>query len=299
MTEQLPPDVIAKLTAMGPLVTPELVQGTAALLRPFHDKVGYTAPVIKRDLRYGEHERNRLDVHTSGEPGADSRPVLLFVHGGGFTGGDKHVPGNPMYDHIGAWAVRSGWVGVTMTYRRAPEYTWPAGAQDVAAAVAWVRASIAAYGGDPDRVVVAGHSAGCVHVASYLVGQGGGSLDGVRGAALLSGFYAIPDGDERGALELPYYGDLPSATVSTLSGLLDSEIPLIFAVAQSDLPASHAQLAGLTAAWYARHGTVPQVVWSDGHNHISQIGSIGVDDLALGAQLARFVDRVTAVSTQA
>jgi predicted esterase len=299
MTEQLPPDVIAKLTAMGPLITPELVQGSAALLRPFHEKVGYTAPVIKRDLRYGEHERNRLDVHVSGEPGSDSRPVVLFVHGGGFTGGDKPVPGNPMYDHIGAWAVRNGWVGVTMTYRLAPEYTWPAGAQDVAAAAAWVRASIAAYGGDPDRVVVAGHSAGCVHVASYLVGQGGGSLEGVRGAGLLSGFYAIPDGGERGALELPYYGDRPSATVSTLSGLLDSEIPLLFAVAQSDLPASHAQVAGLTAAWYARHGAVPQVVWSDGHNHISQIGSIGVDDLALGAQLARFVDRVTAVTTQA
>ena len=55
-------------------------------------------------------------------------------------------------------------------------------------------------------------------------------------------------------------------------------------------------MAGLIAAWFARHGTVPPVVWSEGHNHISQIGSIGVDDLALGAQLARFVGRVTAQS---
>ena len=38
---------------------------------------------------------------------------------------------------------------------------------------------------------------------------------------------------------------------------------------------------------------MPQVIWSEGHNHISQIGSVGVDDLALGAQLARFVNRVT------
>ncbi|MGD0699061.1 MAG: hypothetical protein ABSA02_04165 [Trebonia sp.] len=131
-------------------------------------------------------------------------------------------------------------------------------------------------------------------VRAYVVGQGGGSLDGVRGAGLLSGFYAVPDGGERGEIETPYYGDLPSSTVSTLRGLLDAEIPLIFAVAQRDLPASHAQLARLTAAWYARHAAVPQVVWSDGHNHISQIGSIGVDDLALGAQLGRFVNRVTA-----
>jgi arylformamidase len=301
VTEQLPPDVIAQLTGMDPAITPELVATSWALLRPFHDKVGYTAPKIDRDLAYGDHERHRLDVHTGdtepggAEPGA---PVLVFVHGGGFTGGDKHVPGAPMYDHVGAWAVRNGWVGVTITYRLAPGHKWPSGAQDVAAAAAWVRGNIASYGGDPSRIVVAGHSAGCVHVASYLAGQaggsqGGGSLDGVRGGALLSGFYQIPDGDERGEPELSYFGDRPSAEVNTLPGLLDSEVPLIFAIAERDPRFSQSQIAVLTAAWFARKGTVPQVIWSEGHNHISQIGSVGVDDLALGAQLARFVNRVT------
>ena len=298
MTEQLPPDVIAQLTAMGPMITPELVQGTRALLTPFHEKVGYTAPKIDRNRRYGDHERHRLDVHTSGKPAEEPRPVLLFVHGGGFVGGDKQVPGAPMHDHIGAWAVRNGWVGVTINYRLAPEHTWPAGAQDVAAAVRWVRDNIAGYGGDPDRIVLAGHSAGCVHVASYLVGHGGGALDGVRGAGLLSGFYTIPDVGARTEVELPYFRDAPSATVSTLAGLLESNVPLLFAVAQQDLPFMHAQAAALTAAWFARHGSVPQLVWSEGHNHISQIGSIGVDDLALGAQLARFVNRVAGPSSK-
>jgi arylformamidase len=301
VTEQLPPDVIAQLTGMDSAITPELVATSWAALKPFHDKVGYTAPNVVRDLAYGDHERHRLDVHTAdkesggGESGtADHRaPVLVFVHGGGFVGGDKHVPGMPMYDHIGAWAVRNGWVGVTITYRLAPEHTWPAGAQDVAAAVEWVRGNIAAYGGDPSRIVLAGHSAGAVHVASYLAGQGGGSFDGIQGAGLLSGFYQIPDGAERGELEVIYFGDKPSAEVSALPGLLGTEIPLIFAVAERDPEFSHTQVAGLTAAWFARKGTVPQVIWSDGHNHISQIGSVGVDDLALGAQLARFVNRVT------
>ena len=296
MTEQLPPDVIAQLTGMGTAITPELVATSWAVLRPFHDKVGYTAPKIDRDLAYGDHERHRLDVHTAGTElsgeGAGA-PVLLFVHGGGFTGGDKHVPGSPMYDHVGAWAVRNGWVGVTITYRLAPEHTWPSGAQDVAAAVAWVRDNIAAYGGDPSRIVVAGHSAGCVHVASYLAGQGAGTLDGIRGGGLLSGFYQIPQADERGEPELSYFGRRPSAEVNTLPGLLDSEVPLIFAIAERDPWFSQSQIAGLTAAWFARKGTVPQVIWSEGHNHISQIGSVGVDDLALGAQLARFVNRVT------
>jgi acetyl esterase/lipase len=293
--EQLPPDVIAQLTGMDSAITPELVATSWALLKPFHDKVGYTAPQVDRDLAYGDHERHRLDVHTAGDghregPGA---PVFVFVHGGGFVGGDKHVPGTPMYDHVGAWAVRNGWVGVTITYRLAPGHTWPSGAQDVAAAVAWVRGHIAAYGGDPARIVVAGHSAGCVHVASYLAGQGDGTLDGVRGACLLSGFYHIPEGDQRGELELSYFGSRPSAEVSTLPALLGTEVPLIFAVAERDPEFSQAQVAGLVAAWFARKGTVPPVIWSEGHNHISQIGSVGVDDLALGAQLARFVNRVT------
>jgi len=296
VTEQLPPDVIAQLTGMGTAITPELVATSWAVLRPFHDKVGYTAPKIDRDLAYGDHERHRLDVHTAGTElsgeGAGA-PVLLFVHGGGFTGGDKHVPGSPMYDHVGAWAVRNGWVGVTITYRLAPEHTWPSGAQDVAAAVAWVRANIASYGGDPSRIVVAGHSAGCVHVASYLAGQGSGALDGIRGGGLLSGFYQIAEADERGEPELSYFGRRASAEVNTLPGLLDSEVPLIFAIAERDPWFSQGQIAGLTAAWFARKGTVPQVIWSEGHNHISQIGSVGVDDLALGAQLARFVNRVT------
>jgi acetyl esterase/lipase len=291
VTEQLPPDVIAQLTGMDSAITPELVANSWALLKPFHDKVGYNAPKVDRDLAYGDHARHRLDVHTSG--GEKGAPVLVFVHGGGFVGGDKHVPGAPMYDHVGAWAVRNGWVGVTITYRLAPEFTWPSGAQDVADAVGWVRDNIASYGGDPTRIVVAGHSAGTVHVASYLVGQGGGSLDGVKGAGLLSGFYQIPDGAERGELEVIYFGDRPSAEVSSLPGLLETEVPLIFAVAERDPQFSHSQVAALTAAWFAKKNAVPQVIFSEGHNHISQIGSIGVDDLALGAELARFVNRVT------
>jgi acetyl esterase/lipase len=301
VTEQLPPDVIAQLTGMDPAITPELVATSWALLKPFHDKVGYNAPKVDRDLAYGDHERHRLDVHSSGAE--DNTPVLVFVHGGGFVGGDKHVPGTPMYDHIGAWAVRNGWVGVTITYRLAPEHTWPAGAQDVAAAVQWVRDNIASYGGDPSRIVLAGHSAGAVHVASYLAGHasagqasaGGASagLDGIKGAGLLSGFYQIPDGAERGELEVSYFGMRPSAEVSSLPGLLTTEIPLVFAVAERDPQFSQGQIATLVAAWFAAKGEVPNVIFSEGHNHISQIGSVGVDDLALGAQFARFVNRAT------
>ena len=292
MVEQLPQDVIARLRALDPAVTPELAQASWALLTPFHEKLGYTAPRIARDLRYGEHERHRLDVHAGGEPPADPAPVFVFVHGGGFVAGDKHHPGTPTYDMVGAWAVRHGWVGVNMTYRHAPEIKWPAGAADVAAAVAWIRGNIAAYGGDPDRIIVAGNSAGATHVADFAAGHGG-DLAGVRGDALISGIYTARPAAP-GAAPHPYYG-VPDPVQASLPCLVESHVPLLFAVAERDPERFQSALAEVVAAWLARHGTVPNVVWMDGHNHMSAVGSLGVDEAALGVPLARFVERHTAL----
>jgi hypothetical protein len=68
MVEQLPLDVIARLRAIDPAVSPEQARASWELLTPFHERAGYTAPRIDRDLSYGEHPRHRLDVHTSGSP---------------------------------------------------------------------------------------------------------------------------------------------------------------------------------------------------------------------------------------
>jgi acetyl esterase/lipase len=298
MVEQLPQDVIARLRALDSAITPELAQASWALLTPFHEKLGYTAPRIVRDLQYGEHPRHRLDVHAGGEPadggsGDHGAPVFVFVHGGGFVAGDKHHPGTPTYDMVGAWAVRHGWVGVNMTYRYAPEVKWPAGAEDVAAAVAWLRGNIASYGGDPDRIIVAGNSAGATHVADFAAGHGG-DLAGVRGAALVSGIYTTRPAAP-GAAPHPYYG-VPDPVQASLPCLVESHVPLLFAVAERDPDRFHAAAAEVVAAWRARHGTVPNLVWIDGHNHMSAIASLGVDEAALGVPLARFIDRHTGLS---
>jgi triacylglycerol lipase len=293
MAEQLPREVIARLRALDPAVTPQQAQQSWALLTPYHEKAGYAAPRIVRDLHYGEHPRHRLDIHAAGEQAAGLDPVVVFVHGGGFVAGDKHTPGTPRYDLVGAWAARHGWVGVTMTHRLAPEFTWPAGAQDVAAAIAWLRANAAGYGGDPDRIIVTGNSAGAAHVACYVAGHGGGSLDGVRGAALLSGIYEARAA-RPGEPEHAYYGPDPGPETASLPGLLRSGVPLLFSVAERDGPAFHAAAASLVSAWLREHGTTAPLVWVEGHNHMSTIGSLTIDEPALGVPLARFIDRHTA-----
>ena len=109
-------------------------------------------------------------------------PVLMYVHGGGWSSGDKDAVGAKA-----AYFTAHGFVFVSINYRLIPA-AWPAQqAADVAAAVAWVKENIGAYGGDGRRLFMLGHSAGAHFTAlvvsdeSYLreVGLGGAALRGV------------------------------------------------------------------------------------------------------------------------
>ncbi len=90
-------------------------------------------------------------------------PVLVFVHGGGWQRGDKQ----PSL-RFGRTYARAGITFVTLNYRLSPAVQHPAHVEDVATAIAWVKANIAEYGGDPRRVFLMGHSAGA-HLVSLVV----------------------------------------------------------------------------------------------------------------------------------
>jgi para-nitrobenzyl esterase len=118
-----------------------------------------------------------LNVWTAAERGAATRPVLVFLHGGGFTEGSGSVA---VYD--GTQLAKKGLVVVTINYRVGvlgflahPELTAESGHHasgnygllDQVAALRWVRQNIGAFGGDPNNVTVAGQSAGAISV--YLL----------------------------------------------------------------------------------------------------------------------------------
>lgn len=188
-TSPMPADIAEKLKELGRVIDPPK---TAALYAPLQQKEPYAGVKVERDISYGANERNRLDVFVP-EAAGSARPVVIFVHGGGFVRGDKRGPGSPFYDNIMLWAAKSGFVGVNMTYRLAPQNPWPAGAEDVAAVVRWVSDNIAARGGDPAKVFLIGHSAGAVHAASYVAHPAfhGAKGIGLAGAVLISGLYDI------------------------------------------------------------------------------------------------------------
>ena len=117
---------------------------------------------ITKNISYGEHERNVLDVwRTTTTP--SNAPVMLYFHGGSWVFGDKKDQGRPMLHEM----VTRGWVVVTANYRLAPGSPMPAQIEDATRVLSWVKKNIASYGGDPHRVVVSGGSAGG-HLAALL-----------------------------------------------------------------------------------------------------------------------------------
>jgi acetyl esterase/lipase len=109
------------------------------------------------DLRYHDgSERQRLDVFSP--RGLDNAPVVLFVHGGAWIIGDKNMFG--FYRGVGKFLAERGYVAVLANYRLSPVVKHPEHVKDVARAFAWTRRHVAEYGGDSDRIILCGHSAG-------------------------------------------------------------------------------------------------------------------------------------------
>ncbi len=129
--------------------------------RPSQDAVLAANSVVKADVSYGEDEKQRLDIYYP--KGAKAAPVVVFVHGGEWTRGDKAAVSNkPKFFN------ENGVVFVSVNYRLTPAATHPAHVSDVAAAIRWVYDHVGEIGGDPKKIVLMGHSAGC-HLATLAV----------------------------------------------------------------------------------------------------------------------------------
>ncbi len=113
------------------------------------------ADQVARDVPYAspEHERQVLDVYAP--PGAKGRPVVFWIHGGGWQTGHKGQVGRKPQAFTDA-----GFVFVSINHRLLPQVTMDVIIRDVARAMRWVHDHVAEYGGDPERVLVMGHSSG-------------------------------------------------------------------------------------------------------------------------------------------
>jgi acetyl esterase/lipase len=157
------------------------------------------------DLRYyNGSSRQRLDVFAPRGSASERFPVVLFVHGGTWMIGDKNFFG--IYRGVGLELARHGVVAVLINYRLSPQVKHPEHVKDVARAFAWVVRNIDRYGGDPGRIILAGHSAGA-HLASLLATDEQYLEDpalkltprhrkAIKGVIAVSGIYRVPPPDE-------------------------------------------------------------------------------------------------------
>lgn len=117
------------------------------------------------DVPYAETDRehHRLDVYRPIER-KGPLPVVLYIHGGGFR-----ILSKDTHWLMAIAFARRGYVVFNINYRLAPEHPFPAAMEDGCAALAWVVANAARFGGDPSRIVFAGESAGANLVTSLAI----------------------------------------------------------------------------------------------------------------------------------
>lgn len=280
-------DVGDKIKALGRDITPTSLSGVIALFASAQQSPAVQIPPAAMDLVYGEHERHRLDLYAP-VGGTQSAPVLIWVHGGGFRRGDKGGGDVWQEAHIGRMAAAAGFVGVVINYRLAPQHPWPAGAEDLALAVDWLKTHVARFGGDPERLVLAGSSAGAAHVAGYIK-HVADHANRVCGAVLLSGLYGFTAlDDER---DLSYYGADPAlhAARTPSEALVASRLPLYVACAEFDPPRFQQEFATLLQRRLDTHGTLPRSCVISGHNHFSLVYHLGLSDRHLSDEIVAFV----------
>jgi acetyl esterase/lipase len=155
-----------------------------ALLVDSVDRMASRADVerVAEAIAFGPHESNQLDIYSTAKRGDTLKPVLVFFYGGGWANGDRRE-----YSYAARPFVENGYVVVVPDYRKVPEVLFPGFVEDSAAAVKWVQANIAKYGGDPARVSVAGHSAGAYNAIMLAMDPQWLGDNPVRGAIALAG----------------------------------------------------------------------------------------------------------------
>jgi len=167
----------------------------------------FTSVRVTSDLPYGGDPGQRLDVYAL--PELHNRPVVVFWYGGGWTDGHKEE-----YRFIGTALAERGYVAVLPDYRKFPAVQFPTFVQDGARALVWARQHAPAWGGDPSRIVVMGHSVGA-HLGAMLAYEptylraAGGQRRWIRAFVGLSGLYApVPETDAfRQIIPPPYRSD--------------------------------------------------------------------------------------------
>jgi acetyl esterase/lipase len=238
---------------------------------------------VTSDLRYAPGNRRLLDIYQPAA-GIANAPVIVFLYGGNWVSGERKD-----YAFVGRALAARGFVVVIPDYRLYPEVRYPDFLDDAAQALAWTGRSIGAYGGDPGKLFVMGHSAGAYNAAMLALderwlGKQGSSPGMLRGWIGLAGPYDfLPVTNLTTRPVFGYPGTPPdSQPVNHVSA---NAPPALLIAANSDNLVNPVRNTGGLAA-RLRSARVPvQEIYYDGVSHATLVASLSASLRALAPTL--------------
>lgn len=246
----------------------------------------------QNDVPYGEHPRQVVDIFRPQK--SRKAPVLLFIHGGAFTDGDKNRTPE-FYSNICYYFARNGLLALNVEYRLAPEARYPAAANDIGRAVAWVHGEAERLGGDPARIFLMAHSAGACHAAQYAydtrLHKPAGTL--LAGLIVVSGRVRAdnrPDNPNARKVEA-YFGNSSEAMEdgSPVNHVTAASVPTMIAYAEFENPLLDVYCLELAWRYANAKGKAPTVLRLLGHNHTSIVAHINTAEDYLGKAIREFI----------
>ena len=276
----MPAEIQAGIRSIHESMADDAPAQTLALYRDVERTYRPSEVTTTAEIAYGDHARQKLDVHVDTRRRGDAlQPVIMYFHGGGYVRGSKESSIN-----VGEYFAGIGLVGISAGYRLAPEVRWPEGANDVGRAVQWVKDNISEYGGDPDRIYVIGKSAGGGHAATYAFRPEVLEQDYARAAGVILVSGAFGAGTER------YFGSgRDAAEKAVLGNTSRLDMKVLLTTSEFDPPGIAAASLALAGEIAGKHDYLPRIRQLPGHNHFSPNLSIGTSDRVLSDEILDFV----------
>lgn len=221
---------------------------------------------------FGPDPRHVLSIYRP-ESGASKAPVIVFFYGGNWVSGERDD-----YAFVGRSLAKRGFVVVIPDYRLYPQASYPGFLHDGARALVWTERRIAAYGGDPKRLFVMGHSAGAYNAAMLALDprwlrEQGSSPGILRGWIGMAGPYNFLPVENETTRPVFHYPDTPRDS-QPVEHVRAAAPPALLIAARNDTTVNPERNTGVLADRMRNAGVAVREEYYDNVNHATLVATL-------------------------